>query len=251
MMVTLAALALAAEPITFNNVTIHCWHIHVYFLERNNASASHAIRLRSEFLKRFVAAGAPTCEAEVTTDRTCVWPGINTHPTGPHTFGSWGASMPNDAYNSVVPWVIASAQQPRTEPAGGGDLTCQAQRGALAGVLVHPLTAPRGADTRASRRLDHELGLWAGKVRGGTISPPAVHSRLANSVHFSFAPRRSCRSISIFSGIISTTATVAIPSSARRPVENTTSMPPHVPRRSSAPQLRRFRVSVFVLSNNF
>ena len=72
--------------------------------------------------------------------------------------------MPNDAYNRVMPWVIASAQQPRTEPAGGADLTCQAQRGALAGVLVHPLTASRGADTRESRRLDHELGVWAGKV---------------------------------------------------------------------------------------
>ena len=29
---------------------------------------------------------------------------------------------------------------------------------------MHPLTASRGADTRESRRLDHELGLWAGKV---------------------------------------------------------------------------------------
>ena len=34
--------------------------------------------------------------------------------------------------------------------------------GVLAGVLIHPLTAPRGEDTMLSRRRDHELGFWSG-----------------------------------------------------------------------------------------
>ena len=152
-------LATVAGPIpTVSNVTIHNWHIHIYFLERNNASVHRAISLRADFMRRFVIADAAPCTAEVTIDRICLWPGVNMRPTGPHTYGSWGASMPNERYNLVMPWVMAAAQQRRREL---GDNVCTNERGALAGILVHPLTAARGEDTRESRRLDHELGLWS------------------------------------------------------------------------------------------
>jgi aromatic ring-cleaving dioxygenase len=160
-MFLLPAILSATPTVTVNNITIHCWHIHVYFMERNNASVDRALSLRADFLRRFVEADAQPCAAEVTTDRICVWPGVNMQPTGPHTYGSWGASMPNDRYNEVMPWVQAAAQQPRRER---GNDVCMAQHGALAGLLLHPLTAARGEDTRESRRLDHELGLWSVRV---------------------------------------------------------------------------------------
>ena len=64
------------------------------------------------------------------------------HPEGPHTFGSWGASMTNAQYNIVIPWVLRQYTAP------------------LAGILIHPLTAARGDDTIPTRRRDHEMGLW-------------------------------------------------------------------------------------------
>ena len=169
-----------AFPI-FNNVTIFCWHIHVYFLERNALSVSNALALRRDFVQNFFPAGAPrrACAAEVTTNETCLWDCyedsvdcLNMHPTGPHTFGSWGASMPTSMYTTVrrrciratqsacraavklcfcvylqvVPWVFANKEL---------------YAGSIAGILLHPLTAARGADTIESRVRDHTWGIWS------------------------------------------------------------------------------------------
>jgi|EP00966_Prymnesium_polylepis_P041233 aromatic ring-cleaving dioxygenase len=140
---------------TFNNVTIFCWHIHVYFLERNDLSVQHALALRRDFVHNFFPAGAPrrACAAEVTTNETCLWDCyedsrscLNMHPTGPHTFGSWGASMPTSMYAAVVPWVFANKEL---------------YAASIAGILLHPLTAARAADTIESRTRDHTWGLWS------------------------------------------------------------------------------------------
>lgn len=147
---------------TAANATIHCFHIHVYFLERNAKSTAHALALRDEFIQTFFAPGADddpatgrpgrrSCTAEVNEEFLCLWgsfdsaeSSMNMKPVGPHTYGSWGASMPNDYYNRVVPWVFASKQAYPD----------------LAGILLHPLTAPLARDTRLSRRRDHEWGIW-------------------------------------------------------------------------------------------
>lgn len=164
-------------PLEFNGVQIYNYHIHVYFLQRNNASAARALSLREDFRRRFLAPGAAACAHEVNRDRACVWAGVNWEPEGPHTYGSWGASLTNTQYNDVLPWVIANQQQQQAAVADGnrtscgGEQLCFPQRGALAGILVHPLTADRGVDTRASRRLDHQLGLWTGGTGFGGVLP--------------------------------------------------------------------------------
>ena len=50
-------------------------------------------------------------------------------------------------YNQVMPWVFANSQK---------------YSRSIAGILLHPLTAPAGKDTRVSRARGHEWGLWAG-----------------------------------------------------------------------------------------
>ena len=132
-------------------LTIFCWHVHVYFLQRNVDSVNAALAIHSDFLKTFEVS-ASTCEAEVTEGDICVWgcqdnstSCLNMVPEGPHTFGSVGFSMPNAKYNDVIPWVF------RTYEIFGSR---------IAGILIHPLTAPRGKDTIKSRRRDHTLGIW-------------------------------------------------------------------------------------------
>ena len=122
--------------------TVYCWHIHVYFLERNEASTANALALRNDFISQFFARRLSTepastfrpCTAEV-NDYLCLWgcydnskSCLNMVPTGPHTFGSWGASMPNSLYNEVMPWLFVNKMRYDN----------------LAGLLLHPLTAPRG-----------------------------------------------------------------------------------------------------------
>lgn len=137
---------------------IYCWHVHVYFLQSNNASTSAALALRDRFLAIFAGtiARAP-CAAEVTLDAMCLWgcqtrgdaACMNLAPQGPHTLGSWGASMTDAQYNDVLPWVLRAGR---------------AAAPWIAGILVHPLTAPRANDTAATRRRDHEMGLWTREV---------------------------------------------------------------------------------------
>ena len=160
---------------------IFCWHIHVYFLERNNRSTADALALHADFVSTFflpnTTAAAPVtaarqpptrtlswprqqpqpqprrrCEKEV-NDELCLWGCfdsdercVNMLPTGPHTYGSWGVSIPNDQYNQVMPWVFRNNVK---------------YADSIAGILLHPLTADRGADTRLTRKRDHEWGLWA------------------------------------------------------------------------------------------
>ena len=110
-----------------------------------------ALGIHSDFVSRFEVSDTP-CRAEVTLNETCMWgcktssvECLNMSPQGPHTFGSVGFSMPNSEYNTIVPWVFSAFEK-------YGDR--------IAGILIHPLTAPRGNDTLISRRKDHELGLW-------------------------------------------------------------------------------------------
>ena len=113
-----------------------------------------ALALRRDFISNFLPTDSPrrSCAAEVTTNETCLWDCyddstscLNMHPTGPHTFGSWGASMPTSAYASVIPWVFANNKRYPS----------------LAGMLLHPLTAARGEDTVESRARDHTWGIWS------------------------------------------------------------------------------------------
>jgi hypothetical protein len=56
---------------TFNGVTVYCWHFHIYFLERNEASTSNALALRTDFIAQFFERISPElaafqpCAAEV------------------------------------------------------------------------------------------------------------------------------------------------------------------------------------------
>ena len=60
--------------------TVYCWHIHVYFLERNEASTANALALRNDFISQFFARRLSTepastfrpCTAEV-NDYLCLW----------------------------------------------------------------------------------------------------------------------------------------------------------------------------------
>ena len=155
----------------------------MYFLERNNRSTADALSLHADFVSTFflpnttaapvtaAARQSPTrtlswprqqpqpqqqprrrCEKEV-NDELCLWGCfdsdercVNMLPTGPHTYGSWGVSIPNDQYNQVMPWVFRNNVK---------------YADSIAGILLHPLTADRGADTRLTRKRDHEWGLWA------------------------------------------------------------------------------------------
>lgn len=137
-------------------IPIYCWHVHIYFLERNAESTRQALASRSAFIDTFSdLVSSSECDAEVTTDALCLWncqenstECLNMRPTGPHTYGSWGASMTNAQYGRVVPWVLrAKMAYP-----------------ALAGILIHPLTAPRGGDTVHTRARDHRMGLWTREV---------------------------------------------------------------------------------------
>ena len=73
---------------------IYCFHIHVYFIQSNNASVTRALELRQEFIEAYIPPGSTPCAKEVTRDRPCVWEGVNLKPVGPHAFASWGASLP-------------------------------------------------------------------------------------------------------------------------------------------------------------
>jgi aromatic ring-cleaving dioxygenase len=155
----------------FNNVTIFCWHIHVYFLERNAQSVNHALALRRDFIDNFFPPSVPqrSCAAEVTTNATCLWgcydnsvECLNMHPTGPHTFGSWGASMPTSMYASVLPRVFANKER---------------YASTIAGILIHPLTAARGEDTVETRVRDHTWGIW------GATALPLDYDFLRHNVY--------------------------------------------------------------------
>lgn len=141
---------MVGNPTTFL-MNIFCWHIHVYFLQNNNASIDAALSIHQDFINRFSVSDVP-CEAEVTKNVTCVWgckerdkKCLNMSPQGPHTFGSVGFSMPNSEYNEIMPWVFQM-------------FNIYGDR--IAGMLIHPLTADREKDTLISRRRDHELGIW-------------------------------------------------------------------------------------------
>ena len=145
-------------------VDIYCFHIHVYFMQGNKASTARALDLRRRFISRFLPENGAPCTHEVTVDRPCVWEHPNMVPAGPHTYGSWGASLPNSYYDRVIPWVIQNQVIINaTGVDGGKNQVCEDQHGAIAGILVHPLTADRGKDTRESRKLDHQLVMWTGQ----------------------------------------------------------------------------------------
>ena len=148
-------LAIAFAPLSSNGVDIYCFHIHVYFMQNNKASVARALELRERFITAFLPENSKPCTHEVTVDRPCVWEHPNMLPAGPHTYGSWGASLPNDFYNKIIPWITAN--QAVGNSTTSGDQVCDGQHGTLAGILVHPLTADRGQDTRESRKRDHQV----------------------------------------------------------------------------------------------
>jgi aromatic ring-cleaving dioxygenase len=155
----LLVLARAASQSTEPQATweIPCFHVHVYFLQTSPKSVEAALRLRGDMIQSFSFDLSRPCEAEV-NDFNCMWrcydPVIgclNMEAVGPHPVGSWAASLTPAEYGRVIPWLWRQ----------GNALDD------LAGVLIHPLTAARGADDAASRRRDHELGFWrAGGARG-------------------------------------------------------------------------------------
>ena len=148
-------LAIAFAPLSSNGVDIYCFHIHVYFMQNNKASVARALELRKRFITAFLPENSKPCTHEVTVDRPCVWEHLNMLPAGPHTYGSWGASLPNDFYNKIIPWITTN--QAAGNSTASGDQVCDGQHGTLAGILVHPLTADRGQDTRESRKRDHQV----------------------------------------------------------------------------------------------
>ena len=100
-----------------NLLQIFCWHVHVYFLQTNNASIDAALGIHSDFVSRFEVSDTP-CRAEVTLNETCMWgcktssvECLNMSPQGPHTFGSVGFSMSNSGYNTIVPWVFSAFEK--------------------------------------------------------------------------------------------------------------------------------------------
>ena len=63
-----------------NNVTYYSYHIHVYFLQKNQNQTSEAILLRDRFLKEF---NVDDCndECETWCPKICHW-NLNTAPIG-------------------------------------------------------------------------------------------------------------------------------------------------------------------------
>ncbi|CAF1157595.1 unnamed protein product [Adineta ricciae] len=86
-----------------DNITYYSYHIHVYFLQKNENQTNEATSLRNRFIERF---NVDSCndDCETWCPKICHWD-LNMAPIGPHPIGSWGIYLPLEQFIDAVSFI--------------------------------------------------------------------------------------------------------------------------------------------------
>ena len=120
---------------------IDSYHIHVLFMETNNASVAEAMQMRAEFVEKFKPSG--TCKGLFHQPALCMFE-TEYVPDAPFPTAYWAAYIPKEDFATTVPWAMQ-----RRNPDGKSTLS----------LFVHPNT------DLANELNDHTIWpMWGGPV---------------------------------------------------------------------------------------
>jgi len=110
------------------------YHIHIFFLQKNNNSIGKALELRQKFINVFQP--KPACKDLFHNDYMCMFE-TDYEPVGPFVAGQWGVYLLPEHFDKTVTWIMQ-------------------QRGTL-DILVHPNSGYQLEDHT-------NWALWGGRV---------------------------------------------------------------------------------------
>ncbi|CAF1414064.1 unnamed protein product [Adineta steineri] len=86
-----------------DNITYYSYHIHTYFLQKNENQVAEATALRSKFINQFKV---DSCNDACGTwcPKICHWD-LNMAPAGPHPIGSWGIYVPLEQVTETISFI--------------------------------------------------------------------------------------------------------------------------------------------------